>query len=78
MGFDNAHSVPARGGQYKTGNVEHDHWHRTGDDPGRPYQFSTAEQLVLDFFGEVSRILGDLGLNDAVIGESTLTERKEP
>lgn len=35
----------------------HDHWHRTGDDPGRPYRFIDAETLVDDFFAEVERTL---------------------
>lgn len=45
MGFDNAHTVAARGRHAKR-QAEADHWHRTGDDPGRPYGFTDAETLI--------------------------------
>ena len=65
MGFDNAH--PIRSSGYRKGQVESDHWHRTETDPGRPYQFTTADQLLADFFAEVRRILGEKGVSDQVI-----------
>ena len=34
-----------------------DHWHRTGTDEGRPYEFKDAETLISDFFDEVERVL---------------------
>ena len=30
-----------------------------GDDEGRPYQFTTAGQLITDFFAEVRRVLAE-------------------
>lgn len=66
MGFDNAHTV-RRSGYRKTMNVA-DHWHRTETDPGRPYRFVDAEQLIVDFFAEVRRVLEDRGIDDNVIG----------
>jgi len=75
MGFDNAHGVPARGGRYRKPDTQHDHWHRSGNDEGRPYRFSTADQLLADFFSEVQRILADLNIDDTVHRESSRTER---
>src|ERR1035437_8777082 len=43
MGFDNAHGVPAKGSRYNKRQAAADHWHRTEDDEGRPYSFTTAE-----------------------------------
>ena len=42
LGFDNAHAVPPQGGRFKVKPVEHDHWHRTEKDKGRPYVFRSA------------------------------------
>ena len=35
VGFDNAHSVPARGSRFKKRPAAADHWHRTEGDEGR-------------------------------------------
>jgi hypothetical protein len=67
VGFDNAHRVapsPRRpGGKSKTA----DHWHRTADDPGKPYKFLSAEQLIDDFFDEVERVLKSVGVELVVV-----------
>jgi hypothetical protein len=70
LGFDNAHNVRALGSRFRQASDEQDHWHRTADDPGRPYAFTTADQLLADFFKEVARILAEHGVNDAVVSES--------
>lgn len=57
MGFDNAHAVAPVGARFTKRRPEADHWHRTGDDPGRPYAFTDAATLLFDFFAEVERIL---------------------
>jgi hypothetical protein len=44
LGFDNAHGVPSRGSRYRKPSVAHDHWHRTRDDEGRPYEFKGVVQ----------------------------------
>ena len=75
IGFDNAHGVPAQGSRFKKPSAEHDHWHRTGDDEGRPYQFTTADQLLADFEAEVERVLTERGVENKVIGDSDITER---
>lgn len=57
MGYDNAHGVPHRGGRHVKRASAHDHWHRDGNDRGRPYEFTTAEKLIADFFDEIERVL---------------------
>ena len=49
-----------------------------GDDPGRPYDFTTADQLLSDFFKEVTRVLDELGIDETVIGEGAAAERAKP
>lgn len=68
MGFDNAHTArqPGRGSRP----VASDHWHRTEDDPGRAYAFTTADQLLADFFAEVRRILAEHGISEQVVAMS--------
>jgi hypothetical protein len=62
IGFDNAHSVPARGARFKKRTKAMDHWHRTETDEGRPYVFKDAETLLDDFFDEVERVLAEHGI----------------
>ena len=75
MGFDNAHGVAPLGGRYRKPEVAHDHWHRSGDDTGRPYAFTAADQLLADFEAEVERLLTARGIGATVIGESDATDR---
>jgi len=75
VGFDNAHGVPPQGSRFRTPDVEYDHWHRTGNDEGRPYQFTTVDKLLTDFEAEIVRVLAERGVGTAVIGESDTTER---
>lgn len=67
VGFDNAHGVPAIGARFKRKPQASDHWHRTGTDPGRPYQFKDAETLIDDFFDEVERVLNERGVDTTVV-----------
>jgi hypothetical protein len=67
VGFDNAHSVPAKRSRFKPKAPASDHWHRTAADPGRPYQFKDAETLIDDFFDEVERVLGERGVGTTVV-----------
>ena len=69
IGFDNAHAVPHVGGRYVKAPVQADHWHRTLDDPGRPYVFVSVEQLLVDFYSEVERTLRDLDIQFVVMRE---------
>ena len=62
LGFDNAHTVPAKGSRFKKRSKSMDHWHRTETDAGRPYVFVNAEQLIDDFFDEVERVLSARGV----------------
>ncbi|GGK25188.1 hypothetical protein GCM10011322_09690 [Salinarimonas ramus] len=74
IGFDNAHAV--KPGRHSSPSREHDHWHRTSDDPGRPYAFTTADKLVDDFFTECERYLSERGLSTIVIDEGEMGARK--
>ncbi|ARN80399.1 toxin-antitoxin system TumE family protein [Methylocystis bryophila] len=47
--FDNAHAADRPGGKFVKASAAHDHWHRTANDPGRPYVFTSAAQLLEDF-----------------------------
>ena len=67
LGFDNAHSVPAEGSKFKARPEAHDHWHRTEEDPGRPYKFKDAETLITDFETEVTRILKVRGVSGEIV-----------
>jgi hypothetical protein len=67
VGFDNAHGLPAIGARYKRKPQASDHWHRTGTDPGRPYEFKDAETLIDDFFDEVERVLKERGVDTTVV-----------
>jgi len=57
--FDNAHRVEESRGGYRRKRRDHDHWHRTERDRGRPYEFTTAAQLLDDFWREVKRIFDE-------------------
>lgn len=67
VGFDNAHAVPPKGSRFKHRPDTRDHWHRTEDDPGRPYEFKDADSLLQDVFREVRRILKELGISETVV-----------
>ena len=62
IGFDNAHTVPAKGSRFKKRSMATDHWHRAETDAGGPYAFVNAEQLIDDFFDEVERVLSERGV----------------
>lgn len=76
LGFDNAHGIAPRGARYRQSNVAHDHWHRTADDAGRPYPFTTAEQLLVDFEAEVGRVLAERGVGVDVVETGNKPERR--
>jgi hypothetical protein len=61
--FDNAHAVDQAGRGYRRRRAAYDHWHRTAKDKGRPYSFTTAAQLLDDFWREVKRTLDEKGIS---------------
>jgi hypothetical protein len=67
VGFDNAHGVAARGSRFKQTPNANDHWHRTENDPGRPYRFKDAETLIDDFFDAVEKVLSERGIGTTVV-----------
>ena len=78
MGFDNAHTVPAEGSRYNARPVEADHWHRVGDDPGRPRPFTDAAELIFDFFGEIERVLTERKIPLDVVETEQKNQRSQP
>jgi hypothetical protein len=67
IGFDNAHAAEPLGGRFKKRQTPADHWHRTEDDKGRPYEFVDADKLLQDFFTEVRRVLSERGISEEVV-----------
>jgi hypothetical protein len=58
MGYDNSHGVRPPGRARFTGRrVMYDHRHRHSRCCGVPYEFTSADQLLADFFDEVDRFL---------------------
>ena len=50
------------------------YWHRTENDPGRPYKFVSAEQLIDDFFDEIERVLNERGIPLVVIADEKVRQ----
>lgn len=61
LGFDNAHAVRRPGGKFVGQPRRYDHLHRGPKDPGRPYRFVSAGQLVEDFWKAVEEVLKETG-----------------
>jgi hypothetical protein len=57
--FDNAHGIKRPGGRFVKTSQTFDHWHRGQGDPGRPNSFTTAAQLLEDFWREVKRVMDE-------------------
>ena len=49
---------------YRRKRAAYDHWHRTPKDKGRAYNFTTATQLLDDFWREVKRTLDEKGISN--------------
>ena len=58
--FDNAHPIEQGGRRRKR--ILYHHWHRTTEDEGRPYAFTTSLELLDDFWQEVKRTLNEKGI----------------
>jgi ribulose bisphosphate carboxylase small subunit len=58
MGFDNAHAIKIKSRQrFKGRKITYDHQHTSVSDSGIHYEFSSADQLLTDFFKSVNEIL---------------------
>ncbi|AMN47504.1 hypothetical protein ACG33_10420 [Steroidobacter denitrificans] len=75
IGFDNAHGVPPPGSRFNRRPAAADHWHRTPNDPGRPYIFKDADTLLADFFKEVYRVIDELEISDIIVAEEERQKR---
>jgi len=61
FGMDNAHSIKSKRTGYKGRIVEYDHMHVNKDDKGTVYTFKDPDQLLIDFYARVNKILqGDV------------------
>lgn len=60
LGYDNAHSVKPKKFKYAGRKLAFDHKHRHVSDKGVPYEFRNAQQLLVDFFDEVDRVLKEV------------------
>jgi len=60
LGYDNAHAVKAKGKKFSGQKLPFDHKHRTSSDQGVPYSFSSAHQLLTDFFNDVDVVLREV------------------
>lgn len=76
VGFDNAHRVPPKGSRFRKAPEAHDHWHRTEDDVGRPYQFTDVDRLLAEFEKAVMCMLCARGVSRVVVGESEIAEKE--
>jgi hypothetical protein len=74
VGFDNAHAVAPVGSRFKKRPAAADHWHRTENDPGRPYKFVSAEKLIDDFREEIERVLKERGIPLVVIADEKVSQ----
>ena len=61
LGYDNAHVIkPPKKFKYAGRILAFDHKHRHASDHGVPYEFKDAQQLIIDFFADVDRILQEV------------------
>lgn len=61
LGYDNAHAVKLpKKFKYAGQRLTYDHKHRHVSDKGVPYEFQDAQQLLVDFFNEVDRVLKEV------------------
>ena len=61
LGYDNAHAVkPPKKFKFAGQRFAYDHKHRHVNDKGVPYEFQDAQQLLVDFFAEVDRVLQEV------------------
>jgi len=74
IGFDNSRGICPVGSRFKKRAAAVDHWHRTKADTGRPYAFTSVDQLLADFFAEVRRVCTEQNITDAVVRVSEKDE----
>lgn len=60
LGYDNSHAVKPPKKGFGGRRLEYDHVHRHAKDKGVPYAFSSAGQLLTDFFSEVDQVLKEV------------------
>lgn len=53
IGFDNTHGVQPKRRRFRGRRVVYDHRHVGPQDQGRPYEFDSPEQLLIDFWATI-------------------------
>lgn len=76
MGFDNAHPIRWRSGEFTKRSRNADHWHRDRSDKGRPYAFVSIGQLLEDFLQQVERSLFNINVSFSIT-EMTPTGKED-
>jgi hypothetical protein len=58
LGYDNAHPIKKRQGRHAvTKYASYDHKHKQGTNTGEPYHFTSAQQLMADFWEDVNNAI---------------------
>ncbi len=60
LGYDNSHAIESPKKRFAGRRLEYDHVHHHAKDKGVPYEFSSADQLLVDFFEEADNVLKEL------------------
>ncbi len=61
LGYDNAHAIkPPQKFRHAGRILPHDHKHRHATDRGVPYEFKNVQQLLDDFFADVTKVLREV------------------
>ena len=60
MGYDNAHGLERKGNRHMATRLPYDHRHPFEKREPIPYEFSSPEELLQDFFAEVDRVLKEV------------------
>lgn len=55
MGFDNSHEIEYGGKRRVASKRTYDHWHFDANDEGWPYAYTSAANLLEDFWKEVDK-----------------------
>jgi hypothetical protein len=60
LGYDNAHAIKESGRRFGPRVFTRDHRHRSFKHAGEPHEFTTAYELLSDFFKDVDQVMREL------------------
>ena len=67
LGYDNAHPVKWKSGQFMQRDQHPDHFHRDRSDKGRPYAFVSLTQLLEDFYEKTEQALAEFQVSANIL-----------